>query len=255
MLKPVDVVSLVLAARITTTAWERSKYLNLFRHIFSDDIWVERMKESGGTVSVIGKDIRRFHRALRTWDYHALNDKMNLLLVVKQPMLTPQARFQENGNLLDNIDGTCLWTTGFTVGPTICKRSNTDSENLEVYVMFTNRNIRIALNAEWTNRCINGHSDLYFVLQLFFLHLNSILSVSASCFRFISSWYALPPSFSRTHFVLSPSGTSTNNRPFPSNLVSGAGNSVESVLHFCSVTLRFLTVTQGYASILARKEY
>lgn len=91
MLKPVDVVSLVLAARITTTAWERSKYLNLFRYIFSDDIWVERIKESGGTVSVIGKDIRRFYRALYTWDYHALNDKINLLLGVKQPMLTPQA--------------------------------------------------------------------------------------------------------------------------------------------------------------------
>jgi hypothetical protein len=160
MLKPVDVVSLVLAARITTTAWERSKYLNLFRHMFSDDIWMEKMKKSGGTVSVVGKDIRRFHRALRTWDYHTLNDKMNLLLVVKQPMLTPQAHFQENGNLLDNIDGTCLWTTGFTVGPTICKRSNADSENLEVYVMFTNRNIRIALNAEWTNRLLYSTESL-----------------------------------------------------------------------------------------------
>lgn len=53
MLKPVDVVLLVLAARITTTAWERSKYLNLFRCVFSDDIWVERMKESGGNGTIM----------------------------------------------------------------------------------------------------------------------------------------------------------------------------------------------------------
>jgi hypothetical protein len=160
MLKPVDIVSLVLAAQIVTTPRERIKYLTLFRQLFFDDSWVEKIRGDGGNVFIMGKDLRRFYEGLQTWDYYSLKNKINLLLVVKQPSLTPQAHLEENGCLLDTIDGTCLWTTSFTVGPTNCKKSNGDHTNVEVYTIFTNRNMRIALDNVWTDRLFFNNENL-----------------------------------------------------------------------------------------------
>lgn len=152
MLRPVDIVSLVFATGIPTTPWERPKYLTLFRQVFWDDSWVETLRANGGTVSLVGKDLRRFHEAIRAFDYKSLKRKINLLLVVKQPSLTPQAHLGSNSYLLDTIDGTCSWTTDFTIGPTSNRKSNGNDSELEVYVMFTNRSMRIALDAVWTDR-------------------------------------------------------------------------------------------------------
>jgi hypothetical protein len=146
MLKPVDIVSLVFAARIVTTPWERTKYMTLFRQLFLDDSWVEKIRGGGGTVSIMGKDLRRFHEGLQTWDYHSLKNKINLLLVVKQPSSTPQAHLQANGYLLNTIDSTCLWMTNSVTGSLNYKRVNGHESNLEVYIIFTNHNIRIRLD-------------------------------------------------------------------------------------------------------------
>jgi len=111
-------------------------------------------------VSIMGKDVKRFHEGLQTWDYHSLKSKINLLLVVKQPSLTPQAHLQANGYLLNTIDGTCLWTTNSATGSLNCKRVNGHDSNLEVYVIFTNRNMRITLDTIWTNRLFYDSENL-----------------------------------------------------------------------------------------------
>jgi hypothetical protein len=80
--------------------------------------------------------------------------------VVKQPSSTPQDHLQANGYLLNTIDGTCLWTTNSATGSLNCKRVNGHDTHLEVYVIFTNRNIRIKLDTIWTERLLYNSENL-----------------------------------------------------------------------------------------------
>ena len=152
-------MSLVFATSLITTTWERSKYLNVSRQVFFDNIQVEKTIGSGGTITFIRKDLKNFQEALQNWDYHSLKHKMNILLIVKQPSLKPQAYLEENGHLLDTIDGTYLQTTNSTIRPTNCQKSNGDN-NLEVYVILTNRNMRITLDTIWTKRLFYNTENL-----------------------------------------------------------------------------------------------
>jgi hypothetical protein len=83
MLRPLDIISLVLATGIQLTDAEKA-YLNVSRQLFFDLTWVEDMEKNGRMATLFSNDLMNLHNAIRSWDESFRVNDMRVLLVVRE---------------------------------------------------------------------------------------------------------------------------------------------------------------------------
>lgn len=144
MLKPTDIVSLVQAIHIITTPFERRKYLTWTREAFGGIDWVNILKEEGCTITVVGKDLALFERCIKTWSYCPV--KLQLLIVIKHPISTPEEYFGKHCHIFRDMEGACSWamTPELVMGDSLS----------HIAVMFTENNTRVELDGNWTDKLL-----------------------------------------------------------------------------------------------------
>jgi hypothetical protein len=67
MLRPLDIISLVLATGIQITDAEKG-YLNVSRQLFLDLTWVRDMEKNGRLVTLFSNDLMNLQCSIRSWD-------------------------------------------------------------------------------------------------------------------------------------------------------------------------------------------
>lgn len=83
MLRPLDIISLVLATGIQLTDAEKV-YLNVSRQLFLDLTWVEDMEKNGRMATLFSNDLMNLHNAIRGGDESFQVNDMRVLLVIRE---------------------------------------------------------------------------------------------------------------------------------------------------------------------------
>lgn len=145
-LGPRDIVALTTALEVNPNKLERTIYTDPLRQVFHSWTWVPKAQEMGLTVTVVGKDLQTFREAIEAWDYFAIPETMNLLLIVLSPHDWAEVKHLEAAEyekrkdlVLPNINGSALCTQG----------SNSSSTETEIKYMTpdSNWNLRISVTA------------------------------------------------------------------------------------------------------------
>lgn len=150
MLKPSDIVSLMQATGLVTTDYERRQYLQWTREVFHTMKWVNKLKVEGCTITVIGKDLHDFNRAVRSWS--RVPSTLRVLIVVNCPSWATTKLLRELHSLGESLSMPYIWTVESNVPPTDNATRHNPSE--QACVIFTSRNTSIELDPAWSEKVL-----------------------------------------------------------------------------------------------------
>ncbi|KAF7910003.1 uncharacterized protein EAF01_003721 [Botrytis porri] len=84
MLRPMDIVALVMSTGIRLTRLEVAKYMIPWKQLFHDLKWVDELEEKSCTATLFGTSIAELASAICNWDYSFDPSRMKFLVIVGQ---------------------------------------------------------------------------------------------------------------------------------------------------------------------------
>jgi hypothetical protein len=85
MLRPMDIVALVMAIGIGLARFEVNKYMVPWKQLFYDLRWVDELEKNDCTATLFGTSINELGNTIHHWDYTFNTTHMKFLVVVGQP--------------------------------------------------------------------------------------------------------------------------------------------------------------------------
>ncbi|KAH6714010.1 hypothetical protein BKA61DRAFT_607062 [Leptodontidium sp. MPI-SDFR-AT-0119] len=112
--------------------------------------WVNKLKVEGCTITVIGKDLHDFNRAVRSWS--RVPSTLRVLIVVNCPSWATTKLLRELHSLGESLSMPYIWTVESNVPPT--DNATRHNPNAQACVMFTSRNTSIELDPAWFEKVL-----------------------------------------------------------------------------------------------------
>ncbi|KAJ8067024.1 hypothetical protein OCU04_004404 [Sclerotinia nivalis] len=84
MLRPMDIVALVISTGIELTHFETAKYMIPWKQLFHDLRWVDELEGENCTATLFGTSVAELADAICNWDYSFDPSRMKFLVIVGQ---------------------------------------------------------------------------------------------------------------------------------------------------------------------------
>jgi hypothetical protein len=147
MLKPLDIISLALATynRVRPSRGMSHIYMKWWRQIFHNMRWAE---QNGRKITIIGKNLARLQECLKSWTYDKTAQRLDLVVVVQETLLTWDPDEKRQG-LLQSIDEEIPYASTDT--ERLVRRFETP---IQMCVIFLEDNICIDLDWTWLDKLL-----------------------------------------------------------------------------------------------------
>lgn len=88
MLRPMDIVALVIATGSRLSRYEAAKYMIPWKQLFHDLKWVDKLEKNNCTVTLFGTSISELAKAISNWDSAYDPSRLKVMVIVGQPSKT-----------------------------------------------------------------------------------------------------------------------------------------------------------------------
>ena len=115
MLRPIDIISLVMATNARLSRADKRRQLAWWRQILFDMRWVDRLQDERCTATIIGNGLRTLNTAITYGDFRLNLAKIKLIVVIGEMDKGHPASDQRNLSILQSFDTKVVWLPAATL--------------------------------------------------------------------------------------------------------------------------------------------
>jgi hypothetical protein len=159
-----DVVSLISAGLLDIDGDELYAHTNIYKYLFRSTSWLSKATLLGAQITVVGKDIEVFYRAVHLLDYAVLRGGVSLLLLLCSPMFQDRGEREIEENIRSSSRWRCIVSRGYSLQHNTLPAPG-------IGVVMTHRGRTVRLDCGWrdtiltTRRRQGGRATMYFNLH------------------------------------------------------------------------------------------